>query len=178
MSNGEEKAEKNHLLLKLDGEKQWTYEMETAEKMVLGHQCHLPRPMREVAMDVKETNNHVELPRIRAWEVPMNFCCKCERTDVTPGVGLDGAPRAQSYGSWILDVPMPGLDVTVGDVIVYWMCESCAYNTKWSEDMPGVLVGMDGQPLVDPVELYKKRLTEYLYAMKMRGESPKEIASV
>lgn len=178
MSHGEEKVEKQNLLLRTEGEAKWKYEIETAEKMVLGNQCHIPRPMREVAMEVQETNNHVELPRITAWALPKNFCCKCEKNDVTPGIGLDGAPRSQSYGQWILDVPMPGLDVTVGDVIVYFLCDSCAYKTKWGEDAPGVLVGANGEPLVDPREVYKKRVTDYLYSMKLKGESPKEIGSV
>ncbi len=168
---------KNNLLLRTEGEDKWKYEVETAEKMILGHQCHLPQAQRELAMELKEPENRVDLPCIKAWMIPKNFCCKCDRTDITNSIGPDGRVRVPSDGQWIVDVPMPGLDITVGDVVVYFVCPSCAQESVWGAGSPGVLVGLDGRPLQDPSEIYKKRTIDYLYSMKLRGESPKEIGS-
>lgn len=169
--------EKNNLLLKLEGEAKWKYEIETAEKMVLGNQCHVERPQREVGIDFDDTVN-ATIPSIRAWALPRNFCPKCDRNDITDSIGLDGTARQPSAGTWIVDKPMPGLDVTVGDVVLYYVCPSCAFESVWGMGNPGVLVGSDGKPLEDPATKYQKRAIEYIYAMKLRGETLKEIASV
>ena len=154
-------------LLMLDGYADWNKHVDMFEPDRFGKK----KKRREIGHPVTNPEpDKIEMRNYTGWALPHSFCCDCGRTDITPKRGLDGTVRINP-GIRELDEPMPEIDLTKGDVILYFTCHDCEDSNLWQKKILPFGVSRE-MAETERINRRERNVIEWIKAAKLRGDKP------